>query len=461
MSLTLTQYPSGRCFLNKVTEFILTSTYAVTFELTATATVFTGRYQPGLDGTIHVDVTNIVKDLLKAHVPSNGSVDAYTQADYEKEFTYKFEEDNGGSSTGTFSVINTAAVTSLSADNWLAQNFLTQQSIEKHTTSDSPEWLTYVDLVGSQRIYARLYKKVGGHSDILLKADNTTGCYTINVNYDRIFRLAPLLPENYFGYYDIIMTNSNQHEMASQRYLYKERSGREKYYLLANQQGGIDTIIADGEKVMTPEIGFNFGEFSKQYVPLDDTAILRKWKQSLTMEWRERNWLFGVIAAKGEAAWYNTQAKKYEKIVIAGADLNLSDANRLASSSFSFIMADASEIVVAAEEQSRSYSQSAADDTEPLDDDSTQVVLAFDNTGYTEVVTLPTTKVYVSVIYDPSLPSSNRDISVYKNDTLVGTYGLTDFPKSFSKAVGDTMNFYTGRPEIHEVILNYYPSEIN
>ena len=144
-----------------------------------------------------------------------------------------------------------------------------------------------------------------------------------------------------------------------------------------------------------------------------------------------------------------------------GSDLNLSDAARLATSSFSFIMADASEIVVAAEEQSRSYSQSAADDSEQLADESTQVVLAFDDTGYTEEVTLPTTKVYVSVIYDPTLPSSNRDISVYKNDTIVGYYGLAEFPKAFTKLVSDTMKFFTERSEIHEVILNYYPTQIN
>ena len=97
MSLNLTQYPTGYCFLNKVTELVMTASDSVTMTLAdpnaGPDVIFTGRYHPDFGGEIRIDLTDLVRDLVKSTVPT-GSSD-YEQTGFIRELQYRIEEDDG------------------------------------------------------------------------------------------------------------------------------------------------------------------------------------------------------------------------------------------------------------------------------------------------------------------------------------------------------------------------------
>ncbi|MBQ8957627.1 MAG: hypothetical protein IJ057_03875 [Bacteroidales bacterium] len=467
MSLNLTQYPSGNCFRNKVTEFVMTSTYSVTMSITInpngqTEEIFTGRYRPDFSGQINVDVTDIVKDYVKSTVPTNAN--DYAQADFVKEFGYKIEEDNGGSAQGTFKVFNVACNTTESVVNWCAAHFLTHQAAQKYTNYESPEWLTWYDFNGDYELVARFYPKLGGNREITVKSDSEEGCYTVNVCYSRLIRMASILPSHLKGYYDLILFDGDSKELARQRYLYKERSGMERYYVFANALGGVDTIIADGENLLQPELTYNYGRFGNLYAAIDDTENIRSWNQSLTLAWRERNWLWEILSTKGEAAIYDTNAKTYERIIISDAPIKISDKGQLASASFSYLMSEAMAmpVILESEEQSREFNQSAADAAEELHDETTAVVLSFDKEGNggfeTEEVTLLATKLYVE--FEPTTVQATVHYSI--DGKLAGDFDPSEdtSPVIITKAAGASVMFTSQDAVLDEVVVSYYPITI-
>lgn len=467
MSLTLTQYPSGNCFRNKVTKFVMTSTYSVTMTITInpngqSAEIFTGRYHPDFNGRISVDITDIVKDYVKSTVPTNAN--DYAQTDFSKEFSYKIEEDNGGSAQGTFKVFNIACNTAETLDNWCAAHFLTHQSVQKRTNYESPEWLTWNDLVGNYSLVARFYPNNGGNTEVTLQTDSAAGCYTVNVCYSKLIRTISMLPRQLKGYYDIILFDNSSNELARQRYIYQERSGQEHYFVFANALGGIDTLIADGANVLQPELTFNYGRFGNIYTPIDDTENVRLWNQSLVTPWRERNWLWEILSAKGEAAMYDANAEIYDPIIIADADIKMSDKGQLANASFAYLMSESTPmpVILESEEQSRALSQSAADSAEEFNDLSSSLTLAFEvgeKVNVTEVASIAATKLYVT--WDESL-KDGIEVFVEVDGNSAGSFvtGTDTQPYIVTKTAGQTVQFLTEDDTIESVTVTYYPVTI-
>lgn len=470
MSLNLTQYPTGLCFLNKVTRFVMTADNVVTLWLALdpigqNEEIFAGRYHPGLDGRIEVDVTGIVKDYVKTTVPT-GEND-YVQTGFAKTFGYKIEEDEGGSEDGTFAVANLAVDTEETVEQWCASHFLTHQAAERRTNYESPEWLTYYDHEGDWIVAGRFYPRTGGMVDMIVKADEKPGCQTVNVNYARLIPHVARLPHQLKGYYDIILYDGNLNELCRQRYLYHERSGQEHYYLFVNPLGGVDTVIADGGNVLEPETTLNYGRFGDRFVPIDDTENIRKWKQSLLMEWRDRNWWHELMATRGEAAIYSATRKVYEKIVVTGADISMTDKGQIAMTTFDYLLAEASEILPASEETSRGLTQSAADMAEELTDLSSAVAVAMEPDGQggfeTEELEIPATMVFVT---DPRtvVAASEEPVYYYIGGSLTAedsfTPGVTPMPVVIEKGVSDTIRFATQNDKIGSLDINYYPETI-
>ena len=458
MSLNLTQYPNGLCFLNKVTEFVMTANYSITMSLIidpngSPEEIFTSRYHPNLNGVIITDLTDIVKDYVKSTVPMDGN--DFVQADFIKEFQFKIEEDYGGQQTGNFTVVNIAVNTTETVESWCASNFLTHQAAQKRTNYESPEWLTWLDLDGDYSLKVRFYKKSGGNVEAIVKIDSADGCYTVNVGYARLIRLVNMLPSQLKGYYDLILCDGSDNQIAYQRYLYHERSGQEHYYCFVNPQGGVDTIIADGANVLDPGITLNYGKFGMQFVPIDDAENIRMWNQAISIEWRERYWVHGLMSKRGEAAVYFASSKAYEKIVIVGANFSMSDKGQLVQTSFDYIMSEASEIVLASEERSRGLTQSAADATEELHDETTKVFVAFSH-GATDPVVIPSNVLYVLFDWDEN--QKVETVYYFINGTKEGEFtpGKDESPVQINIKEGVSVHFETEGP-LEYLELRYYP----
>lgn len=461
MSLNLTQRPTGYCFLNKVTELVMTASGSVTMTLVdpnaGPDVIFTGRYHPDFGGQIRIDLTDLVRDLVKSTVPT-GSSD-YEQTGFMRELQYKIEEDDGGTATGTFTVINAACNTGDTVELWAERHFLTNQNTQKRTNQEAPEWLTWLDLDGDYELVARFYPKAGGNRDVTVKTDTATGCFTANVGYSRLIRMVAMVASQLKGYYDLILTDGNQAELCRQRYLFEERSGREHYYCMVNALGGVDTVIADGENVLRPDMTFNYGRFGRNYVAVDDTDNVRQWSQTLQTEWRERNWLWELLARKGEAALYDAKAKAYERIVVVGSDIAMGDSGQLAQASFDYLLCEAAAIIAATEERSREMTQSAADSAEELNDLTTTVVVAFTE-GTTEPVSIPAETLFV-LFDDADASVKNTPIYYFVNGAQSGSFtpGVDASPYVIRLKVGVSVHFET-EGGMASLELKYYPENI-
>lgn len=411
--------------------------------------VFAGRYQPDFSGKIAIDISDIVRDYLKTLMPTNES-DLF-QSGFEVHFAFKVDEDNGGGDFASdFIVVNASPNTAQTLEQWCASHFLTAQPLQKTTNYESPEWLTYYDYLGDWLVVGRFYPKEGGLVDMIVKWDEKPGCWSVNVNYARLIPHVARLPHQLKGYYDIILYDGNMHEQCRQRYIYDERTGKEHYYLFANPYGGIDTLIAQGENVLQPELEHNIGRFGKLYKSLDDTEDMQKWQQNTGMlKYRWRNWLYGLIANKQGAAKYDPKDGTYHNIVVVSSDINISDKGQLANSQFGYIMESAS---IGITEEERYLSQSVADSASELDDLTTEAVAAFE-TGTTEAVTVKSEKVFVSfpMIARPAL------VFYYINGQYEGNFtpGEDESPVVIDLPLGSRIHFET-EGDIEALTLNWY-----
>ena len=448
------QYPTGRCFLNKVPDIVMTAGNNVRMSLWlvdggSMSVVFDGRYQPDFNQRISIDISSIVKDYLKTTLPvDDGDI---FQTGFETHFIIKADEDNsGGELVSDFYVLNASPNTTLTVEQWCASHFLTEQPVQKPTNYESPEWLTYFDYEGDWLVVGRFYPKEGNLVDMIVKWDEKPGCFSVNVNYARLIPHVARLPHQLKGFYDIIIFDGNMTEMFRQRYLYEERSGMEKYYLFANPLGGIDTLIAHGENVLQPELEHNIGRFGKLYKPLDNSEDMRQWQQNTgMMKYRMRNWLYGLVANKQDAAKYDPKTETYHPIVVNSSEIGMSDNGQLANATFSYIMADAGNVI---DEEERYLSQSAADTAPEMDDLTTEATVSFTN-GVTEEITVNAESVFVT--FDAS--ASPVAVNYYIDGVEAGSFtpGTDASPVIIAIPYGSKIQFET-EGDIDSLTLNWY-----
>lgn len=454
--LNLISYPQGRCFLNRLPKIVLTSDYNLIFSLWLTqgsmTEVFACKYQPNFDGKISIDISDVVRNHLKTLMPANES-DLY-QSGFEAHFAFKMNEINDGGAGSDFAsdffVVNASPDTSLSLEDYCSSHFLTQQPIQKPTNYESPEWLTYYDYVGDWIVIGRFYPKEGGVVDMVVKWDEKPGCYSVNVNYARLIPHVGRLPHQLKGFYDVILYDGNLHEYCRQRYIYKERTAKEKYYLFGNSLGGIDTLIAQGEHVLQPELEHNVGRFGQLYKSLDDTDDMRQWQQSIGMvPYRWRDWVYDMLANKQCAAQYDPDTDTYLNIVLKSTDLGMSNHGQLANAGFSFIMEKPGTKI---QETSRILTQSAADSAAELDDLTTEAVVGIVG-GVSEPVAITSEKVFVSF----AETEHQAEVTYYIDGTEAGSFtpGTDNSPVVVDLPFGSSIHFETAG-DTDVIVLNWY-----
>lgn len=428
--------------------------------------VFSGSYAPDFLGEIWLDYGDLYGAYLNTVMP--GSATTIVQSANIGYF-HLFVADSAGNviqdSALKWYVFNGMLNASLPFETWSQQNFLTNQPLEKPTTYDSREWLTYLDLDYDWNIIGRFYPKEGGMVDCIVRSDTAIGCFSVDVSYARLIPMVARLPHQLKGYYDIIMMDGNLTEICRQRYIYRERSGKEHYFLFVNALGGIDTMICDGENVLQPETTYNIGRFGKQFIPIDDTDDNRQWTQETGMvPYRWRNWMHELLTAKRDAAFYNQQDQTMNPIVITESSIAMGDNGQLASASFAYKMTDVDNVMADTERAlDRSLHQSVADEAEELADLSEGQVAEFapvqGGEGYaTEEITISATKIYV--VYPKTAQTHLIEYAVggkrgYTFDTA------DDGPFVISKSAAYSLQFFCDDNLVPTLELRYYPTSIS
>lgn len=428
--------------------------------------VFSGSYAPDFLGQIWLDYGDLYGAYLNTVMP--GSATTIVQSANIGYF-HLFVADSAGNviqdSALKWYVFNGMLNASLPFETWSQQNFLTNQPLEKPTTYDSREWLTYLDLDSDWNIIGRFYPKEGGMVDCIVRSDTAEGCFSVDVSYARLIPMVARLPHQLKGYYDIIMMDGNLTEICRQRYIYRERSGKEHYFLFVNALGGIDTMICDGENVLQPETTYNIGRFGKRFIPIDDTDDNRQWTQETGMvPYRWRNWMHELLTAKRDAAFYNQQDQSMNPIVITESSIAMGDNGQLASASFAYKMTDVDNVMADTERAlDRSLHQSVADEAEELADLSEGQVAEFapvqGGEGYaTEEITISATKIYV--VYPKTVQTHLIEYAVggkrgYTFDTA------DDGPFVISKSAAYSLQFFCEDNLVPTLELRYYPISIS
>ena len=465
---------AGRTYAkNEVPAFVITTQSTLLAVLTiGNETVFQGSYSPDFNGQISIDFSGLYDKYLETLIPSSLG-DLITHTDYRRQFTATFyvlvgEDVSGDPATLSWYVANARLKSATAFMSWSEQNFLTNQPIEKVTNYESPEWLTWLDLSGGSTLAARFYPKTGGNLDVTVCTTSNIGCYSANVRYSRLIGMANVLSSRLKGYYDLILYDAKAAEVCRQRYIYEERSGREKYFCFVNALGGIDTLICDGENVLQPETTHNIGRFANRYRALDDSDDQRKWTQNTgMMPNKYRNWVYELLTNKQGAQKYDPAALDYYSIVVDHSDVSMSDHGQLAQASFGYILDETVNVISDTERAvDRMLHQSVAEQAEAFDDVRAKQTAVMKDDGHggfeTNELIIPASTIYVN---DNRTFKSVGEPPVYYylngSQTAAGSFspGSEDNPTVINKQASDSISFATQNESIELLEIKYYPTQ--
>lgn len=405
-------------------------------------------YAPDFAGRVTLDFEKLFDVYAKTLFPISSGNNPY-----QEEYYYYFSaEIKGVDSNDTYNILwrvaNAELHSAQSFYDWSDENYLTNQPAEKRTNKDAPEFLTYLDDAQGDRIMKVIfYPKGGGSEKVTVFTSPERGCYTVDVSYSKIIQLSSYLPSQLNGYYDVVVSDTKGSEHQSQRYLFEECNGREKYFLFVNELGGIDTLICDGENVLQPEITLNVGRFDRGYVALRDADNIRKWTQQTgLMPYKYRDWIHELLTC-AQGAW--KYSGSYQPIVLKTAEIAMSDNGQLASANFSYIETTASAI-----ERDSTYHQSIADQSEDPEDITIEEDIHFEQVEQeyeTPVMVINASKVYVTA-------QGTGTIDYYINGTYAGTIDIDTarMPVVIEVESGDEIQFKS-ETEIARIAVNYYP----
>lgn len=472
MSVSIIQQPtSGAIYAkNTVPSLVLEATEGVyvriIFKIPAdddwepSNLVFEGTYTPDFDGLITLDFNELYEPYLKTKFPFTGT--EILQDRYWCLFNIIWTGISSETSGNVaFKVANATVAPSAVFATWVGSNFLTNQPVEKRTTTDSPEFLSWFDgAYGDLVLKVRWYLKSGGNDDVDVFTEDDDDysdygalCYTVDVSYDRLIQLANYLPGSLRDYYDLILIDGKGNELMTQRYVFGKRSGKEKYYLFVNALGGIDTLVCQGEHTLQPELTLNIGKFGRQFVPIDDAENTKQWTQQTgQMPYRWRDWFYELMTVR-QGVWKYANGD-LQGIVLKTSDIAMGDSGQLASATFSYIATDGTRSN-GYQERDPVLHQSIVKQAEEMEDKTKVTSISFEQNGQnyeTEAIEIPANKVYVTA-------SGNGEIYCIVNGTLVSSFDpSTDrMPVVIDIDPGDEIQFLSQVDVTDRLTINYYP----
>ena len=450
---------------NGVPEMIMTSESNVTITLfyadhTGTWSdnniAYTGNYAPDFEGKVHIDLRDIYKRFLQVHFPTSA---VFWQEDFWMFFKAELHIGEGLIEPITWKVAKTNVNTSSDFATWLSQNFLTMQPVEKETTHDAPEWLSFFVDDGTKKLKARFYTKNNSAVDIVVAEKLLQNrFYSVKVDFKNLIKQAGLLPTALKGYYDIMLVNADSEAIIQQRYIYVERSGRENYYVYCNSRGGLDTFVFQGENVLEPEVTYNIGKFNGMFRQLDDTDDVQEWRQNTGyFPIRYDSWLWDFISNK-EGYWkFDEKTNVYSDIVLTSSQQTVSNHGQLASFPFTYKKTGITHVV---DDKIRDpqyvFRNTTAAISGEMVDETTSASVFFEN-GATEPKIINSNMVFV--LFDEASIVSTLPVKYYVNGIEHGSFTPGTDPSPYvirSIKEGCTLHFETNNPDVTQLLLKYY-----
>lgn len=282
----------------------------------ASSPIVTHNYKGNADGTIDINLEDIVKAHLAFGFPEDPTR-PYQQTDIARSFSVGLSSDLTEDDFA-FTVLR-AGVSTLadSVENFLTQNFLTWQPTLKPVTYYMPEFLTYYAPVAC-RMKCKAYMSDGTTHDVLLTTFEAGICKTVPVGYQVISGMIDAL----HSYHDVWVEDMNGERLTYiQRYYASAvKSEEEVWILFENSLGGIDTFRAYGNSE-------NTAKHEHQVATIDDESsefrvdVSRKYKKSTGfLDNYERRWLLDFFPSLGKYICTSS----VRKIVVTDSDVNYS-----------------------------------------------------------------------------------------------------------------------------------------
>lgn len=299
--MTIIQQPDALSFSLTMKPLIISADSQVAVELLrGDATVITQSYTPATDGSIEIDLRDLVHGMLSASLPLAGEVTEQTAV--IAPFTARLTDGTESRDIAFTALAGGVEGMGQGAATWCASNFLTWQPSTKGVTYHTPEWLAYCTRGGvNVCLHAAMADGTGQDLTLAtLPATDGYKVYSLPVGYSYVCgRLAgDALPR----YYDVWVAEPDGTRLTYiQRYHADGlRGAEEDWVLFANSLGGIDTFRAYGHLQLAAEHTHHIAEVAEQGVEYRvDTQ--RQWsKHTGRLTGREARWLLDFFPARSK-----------------------------------------------------------------------------------------------------------------------------------------------------------------
>lgn len=346
MSIVLKKAPktNGYYSIPDLPDFRLRCTLPMTAEVSykqggVLKKMFAGSYVPGIDLEICIGFGEILKPLLKSEEPQF-HLGYITQSDFFKEIHVTFK-DAEKELERVFFITNVNAEMQDEINIVLSKRFMTLQPDVKETTVDSPEFLSYFYTGDkTKKLIAKFYLKNNTTEILTLYSWKGEGVKMIthNVSYRQVMKLSNTSSSEKKPFYDIYVVDENNQQITSiQRYVFKESTGRENYYLFYNSLGGLDTLITTGDILHKPDVTFAIARTSSGLIQLDhsDDHIAYEQKSGY-FSIDNISYVTDFILSKKDKYIFNPDGNVIAKIVITENDASFNKKESFTSFSFTY-----------------------------------------------------------------------------------------------------------------------------
>ena len=227
-------------------------------------------YSPDESGSIEIDLRDVVSELLTVQIPTS---DSFLQKKVYADFTATL----GDQSFSFRAIKGGVANSSVVASQWLQQNFLTWQPQQKTVTYNQPEWLSYYAIT-QHSIVCKLYNQDGTTTLHTLATADAGTCISVNTQFSRIINLTDTKKLAYFD----VWAQDATGVMTSyvQRYLLRNDTRQEKYFIFSNSVGGIDAVSFTGDCSTEAETEHELAQMAE--TAIQGSQVLHMWKKQST-----------------------------------------------------------------------------------------------------------------------------------------------------------------------------------
>lgn len=332
---TIIQRPDALSLVGNLKKFILASGSPISFELKkgGGASIYSGIYTPSTDGSVTIDLREIIESTLSFSWSS--SADPYINTGISSQFSAVIDD-----ATITFIVVK-AGVSQLADTpaNFLTQNFLTWQPQEKQVTYYTPEFLSYYAAVAGVAKLKAYFQVEGVTTDTTITLGTLVAgsAYTFPLQYGNVVgKLSNRLP----SFYDVWVEDPQGTRLSYvQRYVASPAlSEQEQWILFANSLGGLDTFRAYGSSELEADHTHNIAvidDISSEYKV--DTE--RKFnKNTGHLDRYSRKWLLDFFPSLSKFIYEGSVVRQ---IVVLDSDVSYKDLDLPSSYTFTYKYADA------------------------------------------------------------------------------------------------------------------------